>query len=631
MSAIFGIVRFDGDAISSRELERMGNILAHRGPDGRRVSVEGPAGLGHCLLRVNREDWHEAQPLRDAGLTLVADLRLDNREDLAQRIGISADALSDMPDSEVLLAAYRHWGEDCADHLLGDFVFAIWDAQARTLLLGRDPMGQRGVYFHLGDGFLAFASEVKALWAVEGVPRRLSDVGIGRRILAPLDPNPGETIYEGIGTLGGGCLLRLDAEGGVTKRTYWEPHPAPEHLGRGEAYYIDAYRAVVTEAVACRVRRLARAPALCFSGGFDSGSIAAIAGPIVAAQGRRILAVASVLDEGERRLVSDARAAVEAFRSRPYLDLHFYVRRDEGMFTDLEASFAMTDENAGTPYVRRGLFRIAASHGARFVMDGHGGDYTVNVNGKAMLGRILRRGKVLRFLGEFRARVRATGRTWLQVIRHDVFPALIPAQGFALGRRRRSWRERPVNPAFAEGLFASGAIDPDRLRDGRAARYRWRAFSLHHLRKVAAMQPSQATLAAAHGMDLSRPFHDRRVVELGLAIPESLEFRNGLERYLARRAFADILPAELLRRGPGNDAEDPDMFRMAKQGAPDALVEARLLDRDGRLSRYVDLDMVQRTLAEAKETRKPDHAAIYTAARSLALARFIAWFDRGNR
>jgi asparagine synthase (glutamine-hydrolysing) len=321
MSAIFGIVRFDGNPVSARELERMGHILAHRGPDGRHTTIEDRAGVGQCLLRVNREDWYEAQPIQDGGLTLVADLRLDNREALAEAIGIAIDVLRDMPDSDVLLAAYRHWGEDCVDHLLGDFVFALWDARDRTLLMARDPMGQRGVYFHHGNGFFAFASEVKALWAVEGVPRRLSDLGIAQRVLAPLDPNPGGTIYDAIGTLGGGMVLRLNADGAVSKRTYWEPHAAPEHLGRDEAYYVDAYRAVVTEAVACRVRRLARAPALCFSGGFDSGSIAAIAGPIVAAQGRRIVAVASVLDEGERRLVSDARAAVEAVRPDPFRDI----------------------------------------------------------------------------------------------------------------------------------------------------------------------------------------------------------------------------------------------------------------------------------------------------------------------
>ncbi|MDB5706336.1 MAG: hypothetical protein JWN66_3452, partial [Sphingomonas bacterium] len=137
MSAIFGILRFDGEPVPPRDIERMGNTLAHRGPDGRKTAIDGSMAMGHCLLRVNQEDWFEAQPIRDGGLTLVADARIDNREALATEIGIADADLRDMPDSAVLLAAYRYWGEDFAEHLVGDFTLAIWDARAKTLLLGR--------------------------------------------------------------------------------------------------------------------------------------------------------------------------------------------------------------------------------------------------------------------------------------------------------------------------------------------------------------------------------------------------------------------------------------------------------------------------------------------------------------
>jgi asparagine synthase (glutamine-hydrolysing) len=631
MSGIFGLLRLDGQPVEPRDIDRMGTMLAHRGPDGRRRAVEGGMAMGHCLMRVNREDWFEAQPIQDGDVTIVADARIDNREALAAEIGMADAALRDMPDSAVLLAAYRHWGEDVASHLIGDFAFAIWDARARTLLLGRDHMGQRGLYYHHGDGFLAFASEVKALWAVAGVPRRLSEAGIGRRILGPIDLPPGETIYDSICALPGGTTLHLGADGTLSQRVYWEPHASPAHLGHDEAYYLDAYRAVVTEAVVCRVRRLGQAPALCFSGGFDSGSIAAIAGPIVAEKGRRIVAVASVLGEGERRMVGDARDAVEAFRPFPYLDLRHYVRGDEGMFTDIEAAFLATDDNAGNPHVRRGMYRIAASAGARVVLDGHGGDYTVNNAGGALLGRILRRGKPGRFVREFRMRVRATGASWRAVLRHEVIPALLPVQGInAAWRAAATWRDRPINPAFAEALRMGGAIDFGRLRYSRVRHHRWRDASLHLLRKVAQSQPLHATLAAADGLELSRPFHDKRIVELGLAIPESLDFRNGLERYLARQAFADILPEPLLKRRPGNDAEQPDMFRMVKEGAPAALAEARRRDQSGRLSRYLDLDRIDRMIADADERNRPDHATLYLAARMTTLARFIGWFESRN-
>lgn len=637
MSAIFGILRFDGQPVSARELDRMGNMLAFRGPDGRRSIVTDGIGLGHCLMRVNAEDWHEAQPIQDGEVTLVADLRLDNREALAAEMGIAAEDLRDMPDSAVLLAAYRHWGEACAEHLLGDFTFAIWDARARVLLLGRDHMGQRGLFYHHGAGLFVFATEVKALWAVEGVPRRLSEEAIGRRLLLAVDRVQGETYFDQIIALPNATMLRVEGNGSATVSTYWEPHAGAEHVGRDEAYYVQAYRRIVEEAVACRVRRLLRPPALCFSGGFDSGGIAALAAPVVAAQGRRIVAIASVLAEGETRPgVRDARAAVEAFRPNPSIDLEYYVRgEDDTVFDALETSFDNTHNTVGTLYVRRGIYRIAAAAGARLVMDGHGGDYTVNVRPGAMLGRILRRGQVRRFLREFRMRLRTTGEPPLRLLRNDVLPALMPLRLVAAIVSIRhgwvpAWRRGAIANDFAQSLFASGAVDPSRVRGGYPVHHRWRTRWLHLLRKSASAPPVQSTLAAAHGLEFTRPFHDRRVVELGLALPEAMQFGDGQDRYLARRALADILPASLLTRGPGNDAEDPDHFRMASAAAPAALAEARRLDRDGRLSRYVDFDRLEAMIADADQAHRPDHHRLMMANLTITLARFVAWFDRDN-
>ncbi|MES3151819.1 asparagine synthetase B family protein [Sphingomonas faeni] len=636
MSAIFGIVRCDGAEVCARTIDRMANGLRHRGPDGCRSVVEGRAGLGHCLMRVTSEDSLERQPTTDHdSLILVADLRLDNREALADALDIAGDVLAAMPDSAVLLAAYRYWGAGCVDRLLGDFAFALWDAAAGTLLLARDPMGQRGLYYHAGAGFFVFASEVKALWAVEGVPRRLSDVAIGARLLFPIDPRPDATLFETIASLPGGTMLRLDAAGGMTTERYWTPHAAPEHIDRDEAYYVATYAALVEEAVACRVRRLARAPGLLFSGGFDSGSIAVLAGPIVAAAGRRIVAVASVLAVGERRRVRDARAAVEAFADRPELDIRSFVRSVETPFADLERGFAETNDPGGGSLVRRGLYRVAADAGVRLVMDGHGGDYTVNVRAPAMLGRILRRGQLTRFAREFAARRRATGRSSVAILHDDVIGALLPLQLIAAvyAMRRRFvplWRTRVIAEDFARRLFASGAIDPARLRQSTPVHNRWGTRWLHLLRRVSDSPATAQTLAGLHGLELTRPFHDRRVVEFALAIPESLQFRNGVERYLARTAFADRLPASLLARGPGNDAEEPDLFRSAAEEAPAALAAAQALDRDGALSRYVDFAKLAAMITDLDETRLADHRRVIVATLGITTARFVAWFDRTN-
>jgi asparagine synthase (glutamine-hydrolysing) len=636
MSAIFGILRFDGEAAPPGDIERMGKTLAHHGPDGRRTAAEGCMAMGHCLLRVNQEDWFEAQPIRDGELLLVADARIDNREALAAEIGIADTALGDMSDSAVLLAAYRHWGDGFAEHLLGDFTFAIWDARARILLLGRDHMGQRGLFYHHGNGFLVFATDVQALWAVEGVPRRLSEDALGRRLMMTVDRIPGQSLFEDITILPNATVSRFDHRGVVSSHRYWAPHAGAEHLGRNEAYFLDTYRATLEEAVACRVKRLIKPPALCFSGGFDSGTIAALAGPIVAGQGRKLVAISSALEEGvSLPYANTARAAVEAFRPYPFMDLHYYTRGDDDAFSDIETSFAATHNLIGTQYVRRGIYRIAVSAGARLIMDGHGGDYTVNMRANGMLGRFLLRGNVVRFAREFRLRLQKTGHRTHHVVRRDVLPGVLPLSVLAAFFRvqrgfRPLWWKRGVALGFARSLIARNAVDPTRLRQHFQTENRWHARFLQLLRNTAAGPPVQRILANAHGLEFSRPFHDKRVVELGLAIPESLQFRDGLERYLARRAFADRLPASLLAHTLGNSLEDPDKFRMSKASAPAALAEARGLDRDGRLSRYLDFNALDAIVAKADPQQRKDHVDLQHATIKIAAARFIAWFDRSN-
>ncbi|UZK68999.1 asparagine synthase-related protein [Sphingomonas sp. S1-29] len=634
MSAICGIVRFDGAPVDTAAVERMAAALAHRGPDGRETLALDSIGLGHCLMQVNVEDRYEAQPLRDpsTGVLLVADIRLDNREAVAAAVGLAPDALPTLPDSALLLAAYLHWGEECVDHLIGDYAFVIWDRRRAALLMVRDPMGQRGLFFHLAVDCLVFASEVKALWCVDGVPRRLSEVGIGRRLLFPIDPAPWATLYEGIEALPGGTAMTLAADGDRSARSYWQPHADPAHLDRDDAYYLRTYRALIEEAIGCRVRRLIASPGLLFSGGFDSGTIAAVAGPIAAARGRRLVAAAALASEGVDIRVRDARDAVEAFADRAELDILAYHRGEDSIFDALEANFAATDNATGAD-VRHKLFARVAARGVRLVMDGHGGDYTVNSRAPWMLGRILRRGELRRFARECRARRRATGRTLAQILRHDIAPALLPLRLIAwqqAWRRggRSVLRDRAVARGFAQRLFDAGAIDPARLRQAIPVAHRWRARAVHLLRRVSHAPPYPAVQAAALGLDLTRPFHDRRVVEFGLAIPERLQFRDGLERPLARAAFADRLPRRLLKNGPGNDAQEPELFEMTAARAPAALA---LLKQDVELQRYVDFDQLESMIANADGRRPADRRRLHVAMHAIVTARFIAWFDRANR
>lgn len=641
MSAVFGILRFDGGEVAARDLERMAGALAYRGPDGRKFVIQGAVGLGHCLMRVTAEDQFEAQPLRDrdAELTLSADLRLDNREELADAFGIDAIALRGMPDSALLLRAYKEWGEHCAEHLLGDFAFAIWDSRAKKLVLGRDHMGQRGIFYHRNDDFFVFASDAKALYGHPDVPRVLTDAQIGRMLMHDLAPREGTTAFSGIEGIPAATVTTVAAEGSLSKRRYWEPHADPAHQGRDEAYYIDAYRRVLGEAVACRIRRVTRPPGLIFSGGYDSAAIAGLAASALA--GRKLIAASSVMPADYRGSIRHARRWVEmCARDMPYLDVRYVTREGKSVLSGLEEAFLQNGAPAG-PYhfVIHELLSTLAGAGARFIMDGHGGDYTLHPRGQAALAAFLARFQFRRFVRELRAHRRTTGASLSATLKRDVIWLLLPRAITKLWKRLRHgpspvWGDQPIAPAFAQRLMAEGAVDATALRNEAQPEIDMRGQMLKALRRVmSGAAPGIALQAARHGLELARPFHDKRVVELALAVPMELYVKDGRNRYLACAALKDVYPREFQTRWRKNDDEIPDFQRMAKSIEPQLLAEIARMEKSDKLSSYIDFAKIRRLLA----ARGPDdHNSGWEQETQLALhgftvARYIEWFRRDNR
>jgi asparagine synthase (glutamine-hydrolysing) len=638
MSAICGILRFDGGPVDPRDLDRMDSALKAFGPDDGATVTFDAIGFGHRQLRVNREDRFEAQPIhdREARLTIVADLRLDNRDALIDALGLDPAACRDWPDSAFLAPAYRRWGEKLPEHLLGDFALAIWDADARNLMLACDHMCQRGLHYHRGEHGLTFASTVEALCTLPGIERTISDAEFARALTrgaVEQRPAPDRTR---ITALPKATRLIVHADGRIEETVYWRPGADPKYLGKDEAYYLATYRAVLTEAVECRLRRLEGAPALFMSGAFDSGSIAALAGPVLTAQGRKLIAVSSVLEEGETRPQrQDARAAVEAFRPYPWIDVRYFTGGDRGLYDDPEAGFATYGLILASQPVQGELARIAATQGATLLMDGYGGDYTLHIRSPNLLGKLLRKGQLRRFVGEFRLRRRATGRTRIGLLRAEVFGALKPLwyqrlreaawRGF-----RAPWTDFPIARDFARRLIREGGLDQSAMRFFGQRIRRWREQTAHILDVVAAAPQPGQLLAGKLGMAFTRPFHDKRVVELGMAIPDDLLFRNGLDRYLPRAALSDCLPERLLRYAGGNTTPNPDAFRTALERAPALLADMRALDGDGRVSAYIDLDRIEADLKNPDENDRRDHQRLHLAVQAMMMTRYKLWIDRTN-
>ena len=166
MSAIFGVVNFNGKPLDSAYLEHMHAALARHGASGS-LWCEGGVGMGQRHLPFTPQDDWERQPLRsaDGALILVGDVRLDDHGQLLEA------AEPQTPDSKLLLNAYARWGTDCVNHLTGVFAFAVWDARTQTLFAARSPIVAPSLVYTADARRFAFATMPSGLHALPHIPR----------------------------------------------------------------------------------------------------------------------------------------------------------------------------------------------------------------------------------------------------------------------------------------------------------------------------------------------------------------------------------------------------------------------------------------------------------------------------
>lgn len=557
MSGIVGIVFRDGRPVERADLERMVSILAHRGPDGAAIWQEGAVGLGHRLLWTTPESLHERLPLvsRDGGLVLTADARIDNRDELLPLLGLSNTPNEPVTDSEIILAAYERWGQDCPARLIGDFAFAIWDRRNQTLFCARDHFGVKPFYYHLTDRLFVFASEIKGVLCLPEVPRRLNEERIADILARSLEDQVA-TCYRDVVCLPSAHSLQVTARDTQTRR-YWSLDLSREVRFGSDEEYVEAFRETFTEAVNCRLRSVYPIGS-CLSGGLDSSSIVCVARKLLKEQGRPRLhtfsAVFPSLPERYKR-AWDEREYMQAVIAGGDVEPHEVYADQVGPLTDLDRVLWHLDELplGFNLYVHWAMFRAAQEQGVRVQFDGVDGD-TVVSHGYEYFQELARLGKWGTLVKEARAFARRHQRQPGRVIWKYGFRPLAPESVV------RAWRWLRGRPNTSS--WFSDIIHPDLARRTRLAE-RQRALAgtpdrvatarqQHGEGVVSGLFPGVFQMAdkvsSAFGLESRYPFFDRRVVELCVALPASWKLRDGWTRFVLREAMLGLLPEQVQQR-----------------------------------------------------------------------------------
>ena len=638
MSGIAGCYRPDGQPVDRALLARMHERLAHRGPDGAGVWQAGPAGLAHRLLFTTPESLRERQPFPGAGgqSVITADARLDNREDLAGALGL-ADS-GGLTDCGLILAAYEKWGTGCAARLLGDFAFAIWDAGRQQLFCARDHFGIKPLYYYHSARLFAFASEIKALFCLDEVPRRVNELRVAD-YLAPCLTNAAVTYFDDIFRLPAGHHMTVTA-GGLRLERYWQFDPTRQAPPASDEDYGEAFREILSRAVGSRLRSAYPVGSM-LSGGLDSSSVSVMARHLLEGSGQRLHTFSVTFSETPE---SDERSYMQSVIDGGGLEHHPVPGERLSPLDDLEQMLWHRDEpwrGAGLS-VQWATYRAASAAGMRVLLSGNGGD-TVIGHGAGRLSEMASRGQWLTLAGEIgqlASRSAASRRSasrwpamWAMWWRHSLLPFVpAPLRDARRGLRRLAnpdsrkspaWAGRSlINPEFAWQIERSGGLRRWREAPPRPARTE-REAHYHDLLAVSRYQDMHDRAASAWGLEQRHPLLDVRLAEFCLSLPADQKLRDGLTRVVLRQAMQGLLP-ELIRARPDKRWPMHGMARSLVMVHRPLLDETILGDND-MLARYVNMPMVRRRYQQMWTKGPPTPADWALIAAILHVTTLAAW------
>ena len=287
MSGIAGIINLDGAPVDPQLLWHMTGSMAYRGPDEQHTWIDGNVGFGHTMLRTTFEAETEKQPLTLNGeIWLTADARIDGRAELISALAAKLNRDIRIPlrssrigssrtpnDAELILFAYEAWDEDCVEHLIGDFAFAIWDKPKRRLFCARDHLGVRQLFYFKGKQSLVFSNSLNTLRLHPFVSDRLNDDAIADFLLFGFNQNLSTTVFADIHKLPKAHSLTFSPEH-LKTREYWTPRSSTIHFKTNNEY-LEAFKDRLKSAVDDRLR--AGRVSISMSGGMDSSALAATA------------------------------------------------------------------------------------------------------------------------------------------------------------------------------------------------------------------------------------------------------------------------------------------------------------------------------------------------------------------
>ena len=605
MCGITGIYRFkSGQSVSEKEIHAMSSVIGHRGPDGDGVLVDGALGLGHKRLSIIDVSERSNQPMRSAcgNYAICFNGEVYNYVELRQPLQEGGAEFRTESDTEVMLQCLMQQGEDAVQQFNGMFAYAFWDKQRKRLVITRDRLGIKPLYYYEDDAGIVFASEVKSILALTGKIFQPDETLIDAYM--SMGYVPGEkTLFKGIKRLLPGHQIIIE-NNQLQVQQYWDLRFARE-ADRGEAHYLAETRALLEDSIRLQLR--SDVPLGVFlSGGVDSSAVVAYMHRL----GVKDIKTFSVAwDYGkDYNETQYARAVAGQYGT----DHHEYFMSPGDLWGFLPGYIEFMDEPV-TEAAAISLYYIAKKtrEHVTVVLSGEGAD---EVFGGYPIYYYLH---------------------WVQ--RYRKLPGVVRAVLNPLLSRLHPLAQKYIglsNKAISESYFGVSFYDEatkqslysDRFRAVAAAN-RVQGLADVIYRKVSSLDDQAAMqyfdiktwlvddllikadrMSMAASLELRVPFLDHRFMEFSARIPAHYRFKKGIPKYLLKKAMEECLPKDLLyRKKQGFPTPLSILFKEHLQEEVQALLDSPRHHARG----YFQPERVKQLLAEHFGGSRDHHKVLW--------------------
>lgn len=596
--------------------------------------------LGCRSQWITPESIHERLPYADiqSGLVIAADAIIDNRSQLFEMLGVEMDRREGMGDSELIVLAYRRWGQEAPRYLIGDFAFVLWDASRQLLYAARDLLGSRTLYYHQSSASPArfsFCSVIDPLFSLPGIEKQLGEERFAQFLAIPtlLDAvDLHSTFYAHIRQLPPAHALTWQ-DGKLSVGQYGSLVTEKPLLLGSDDEYVEVFQEVFREAVRSRLRTFKQV-GVTLSGGLDSGSVAGLAAGMLAKEGKSLQAFSYVperdfVDWTPGSMIADESPHIQSVVDyvgntntnllefpgiSPLSEIDGWIDRTEGPYKNFENSFWI-----------KGIHEEAARQGIGTLLTGARGNYTVSwgstVGYYTLLLKKLRWAQLYREVTLCGRQMGTSRKRVLRAIRQQAFPA------------RATAPFQPDVPPMISPEFASSSGVFERLSPYdvglRESKYELMKERGNYFGNLSVLS-MQGTIAAKSSYRLGiwerDATSDVRLIQLCLSIPVEQYVKDGFGRALIRRATENMLPDSIRLNQRTRGAQGIDWVHRIIPKWSMMREELRTLCKDEQAAHYLDIRQVQEALSRTGSDIKPEQAGephLKMLMRSLIAYRFL--------